>query len=194
MTETNTDKEKVQSIPLEAIVKEAKKIEENCLHTSKSHFVSAHTWTKFHLWIGVPTAILAAIVGTLVFASFEQENNCVEKFLSNYGNIIAGIISIIVCTLTAVSTFLNPKEHSNTHLAAGNNYDSLMARARIFWTIDCRREETVDMLTAELKNFSTERDRLNRDHPQPSKGAYKKAKKGIDAGEADYKADKEVVS
>ena len=97
----------------------------------------------------------------------------------------------IVTILSAVATFLNPKECSNTHLTAGNNYDSLLTRVRIFWTTDCRMEESTDILSDKLKDFAVERERLNRDCPQPSKWAYKKAKEGIEKGEAEYQIDKE---
>jgi len=182
MTEKSTDQEKGQSIPLEAIIKEAKRIGEDCLHTSKSHFVVAHLWTNFHLGIGIPTAVLAAIAGTVAFASF-----C-------HSNTIAGVLAIIVCILSALATFLNPKECSNTHLNAGNNYSSLLGSVRVFWTIDCRSEDSANILADKLKDFSARRDQLNRDCPQPPKWAYKKAKKGIDDGEAEYKVDKETAS
>ena len=178
MTERSTDREREQSLTLDAIIKEAKRIEENCLHTSKSHFVVAHVWTNFHLGTGIPTAVLAAIAGTMAFASLK------------YNNILVGVLSIIVCILSAVTTFLNPKECSNSHLTAGNNYDSLLTNVRIFWTIDCRREDSVNILADKLKEFSARRDQLNRDCPQPPKWAYKKAKKGIDEGEAEYRVDK----
>jgi hypothetical protein len=182
MTERSTDREKEQSPTLEAIVAEAKRIEENCLHTSKSHFVVAHFWSRFHLLVGIPTAVLAAIAGTIAFASF------------TYGNIIAGFLSIIVTILSAVATFLNPKDCSNTHLKAGNDYDSLLTRVRIFRTIQCRTEQSVDILEAKVNDFAAERDRLNHDCPQPPRWAYKKAKKGIDEGEASYEVDKQSVA
>jgi hypothetical protein len=47
------------------------------------------------------------------------------------------------------------------------------------------------ILTQRLKTHSEKRDRLNRECPQPFKWAYKKAKKGIEEGEAEYFADKE---
>jgi len=94
--------------------------------------------------------------------------------------------------LTAITTFLNPKEKSNTHLVSGNNYDSLLSRVRIFWTIDCWRENSEEILTLKLKELSEERERLNRECPQVSKRAYKKARKGIQEGEANYKVDKTV--
>lgn len=181
MVEKSTDREKDQSLTLEAIIKEAKRIEENCLYTSKSHFVVAHFWTNFHLWLGIPTAVLAVMAGTIAFASFK------------YGNSIAGVLSIIIAILSAIATFLNPKECSNTNSIAGNNYDSLLTRTRIFWTIDCRREESIEILADKLKELSTERDRLNRECSQPPKWAYKRAKKGIEEGEAEYKVDKELV-
>jgi len=157
MTDRSTTKEKDVSITYEAIVKEAKRIEENCLYTSKSHFAAAHFWTNFHLWIGIPTAILAAIAGAIALAEFQHHN------------VVAGAISIIVAILTAVATFLNPKENSKSYLTAGNNYDSLLTRVRIFWTIDCRRENSIELLSDRIRDFSQERDRLNRDSPQPPK-------------------------
>ena len=64
MTDSKTTEEKPQSQTKEAIIKEAKRIEENCLHTSKGHFVVAGFWSNFHLWLGIPTVILATIAGT----------------------------------------------------------------------------------------------------------------------------------
>lgn len=178
MTEQVTTEEKVVSKTKEAIINEAKRIEENCLYTAKGHFLAAQFWTNFHLWVGIPTVILAGVAGTAALAKFDNDN------------IVAGILSIVVVVFTAVATFLNPKERSNTHLVSGNNYDSLLSRVRIFWTIDCWRENSEEILTLKLKEFSDERERLNRECPQVSKRAYKKAKKGIQEGEANYKVDK----
>ena len=75
-------------------------------------------------------------------------------------------------------------------MTAGNNYDSLLSKARIFWTIDCRREDSVELLSDKLKDFAEQRDRFNRDYPQPPKWAHRMAKKGIEEGEAEYIVDK----
>jgi len=178
MIKQSTTKEKIIALAKEAIIKEAKRIEENCLYTAKGHFVTAQFWTEFHFRIGIPTVIIAALAGTSALAQFDNRN------------IIAGILSIIVVVLTAITTFLNPKEKANIHLTSGNNYDSLLSRVRIFWTVDCRRENLEEILTANLKDLSEERDRLNRESPQVPRWAYKKAKEGIEEGEANYKVDK----
>ncbi|MBE9594724.1 MAG: SLATT domain-containing protein, partial [Proteobacteria bacterium] len=77
----------------ENIIKEAKRVEEDSMYSAKGHFVVANFWMKFHLWIGVPTAILAAIAGASALSQFDNHN------------IIAGILAIVVTALTAVTTF-----------------------------------------------------------------------------------------
>ncbi len=180
MADQLSTEEKVISVAKDEIIKEAKRIEENGLYTAKGHFVAAHFWDNFHLWIGIPTVVLAAIAGTAAFAKFDTDN------------LFAGVLSIVVVVLTAVTTFLNPKERAHTHLTAGNSYDSLLTRARMFWTIECRRENSDDALLAKLKNLSDERDRLNRECPQGPKWAFRKARKGIEDGEANYKVDEKA--
>ena len=159
----------------EAIIEEAKRMEENCQYSAKGHFVAAQFWNNFSLWIGIPTVILAAVSGALAFASII---------------VFVGIISTVVVVLSSVATFLNPKERSNTHLLAGNNYDTLYTRARIFWTIDCRLEQSEQILTNKLKDLIDQRDRLNRECPQIPIWAYKKGKRGIERGESQYRVDK----
>jgi len=175
-----TTQEEISSKTKAAIIDEAKRIEENCLHTAKGHFEAAQFWANFHLWIGIPAVVLAGIAGAAAFAKFDQNN------------IIAGILSLIVVVLTSIATFLNPKDRSGSHLSAGNNYDSLLTRVRIFWTIDCREEESDSVLATKLKDFSDQRDKLNRECLQVPKWAFEKARKGIEEGEAAYKVDQKL--
>ncbi|MCK4905755.1 SLATT domain-containing protein [bacterium] len=174
----NTIQETVVSTTQKAVIKEAKRIEESALCTAKGHFAAAQFWANFHLWVGIPTAILATIASASALGQFDNHN------------IIAGILSIIVVALTALATFLNPNEKANVHLNSGNNYDAFQSRARIFWTIDCWEEESEQVLTSRLKDLSEQRDKLNRGSPQVPAWAYIIARKGIKEGEADYKVDK----
>ncbi|MCL6088178.1 MAG: SLATT domain-containing protein [Actinobacteria bacterium] len=174
-----TTAEKSVSKTKEEIIKEAQRIEESTMYSSKGHFVAANFWTNFHLWIGIPMILLAAIAGAYALSQFNPKH------------IIAGIISIIVAALSSVMTFLNPNEKASTHLNAGNNYDSLQNKVRMFWSIDCWREESEQVLTERLRYFSELKDRVNQSSPQIPCWAYKLAKKGILQGESDYKVDKE---
>ena len=162
----------------EEIIKEAKRIEEVLLYSSKGHFASAHFWGNFHLWIGVPAVLASSIAGAAALAKFDPQHT------------VAGVLSIAVAALSAIMTFLNPNEKVSMHLKSGNDYDSLMNQVRIFWSIDCWESESEKVLTEKLKYFSEQKDRLNHSCPQIPKWAYKLAKKGIEDGEGDYAVDK----
>jgi hypothetical protein len=47
-------------------------------------------------------------------------------------------------------------------------------------------------LTDRLKRYCEERDKLNREYPQPFRWSYRAAKKGIEEGEAEYFIDKQI--
>lgn len=148
-----TTAEKPTSKTKDEVIKEAQRIEEGVLYSAKGHFVSANFWTNFHLWVGIPMVLLAAIAGASALSQFDSKH------------IVAGIISIIVAALSGVMTFLNPNEKANSHFNAGNNYDSLQNKVRMFWSIDCWRDESEQVLTEKLKHFSEQKDRLNQSSP-----------------------------
>ncbi len=159
------------------IIKEAKRIEEALLFSSKKHFKAASLWSGFHLCIGIPIVLVSGLAGATAFAQFDVNH------------VIAGVLSLGIAALSSVMTFLNPNAKAAAHQIAGNKYDSLMNRVRIFWSIDCWRMESDEVLTEKLKHFSEQKDNLNQSSPQTSFIAYWLAKKGIEGGEAKYKID-----
>ena len=172
-----TTGERPASQTREEVIKEAKRIEEGLLYSSKGHFCASHFWGNFHLWIGVPMVLLSGIAGAAALSKFDPEH------------LIAGLLSILVAALSGVATFVNPNERVSAHLNAGNSYDALLNKVRIFWAIDCWRDESDQVLTERLKHFSDQKDELNRKCPQIPNWAYRRGKKGIEAGEAAYKVD-----
>lgn len=170
--------EKPVSKTKDEIIKEAKRIEEGLLYSSKGHFTASYFWGNFHLWIGVPVVLLSAVAGASALSQFDPKH------------VVAGLISILVAALSGVMTFLNPNEKASVHLNAGNNYDSLMNKVRIFWSIDCWRDESEQVLTEKLKYISEQKDKLNQSCPQVPRWAYKIARRGIKDGEGDYSVDK----
>lgn len=152
-------------------------MEEGLLYSSKGHFAASGIWSNFHLVIGVPAAILAAIASAAALRKFDPEG------------IVSAVCSMIVVVLTAVMTFLNPNSKASAHLNAGNSYDSLMNRVRIFWSIDCWRTEGDEVLVERLNHMSEQKDKLNQTCPQIPHWAYLIAKRGIAAGEGRYSID-----
>lgn len=162
----------MDSTLLDEYQNEANRIIEDALHSSKSHYNAADRWRHIHLWIGIPNAIIAALAGVSAF------NGC---------EIIAGSLAVAVAAITAVNTFLNPGDRASTHKRCAGEYHSLKNRARIFINIICRQYSSVDELNAKFEEMVTKRDDLNSTSPQIPEWAFRKAKTGIDAGEAEYK-------
>src|SRR5881394_1255412 len=63
--------ERAVSKPREEIIRQAKRMEEGLLYSSKGHFAASAFWSKFHLWIGIPMVILAAVAGANAFKQFD---------------------------------------------------------------------------------------------------------------------------
>lgn len=171
--------ERAVSRPREEIIREAKRIEESLLYSSKGHFAAAHFWSKFHLWVGIPMVVLAAIAGAAALRKFDTDGT------------VARICSIVVVILSAVMTFLNPNDKASAHLNAGNSYDALMNKVRMFWSIDCWRTEADEILAEKIAHLSEQKDKLNQTCPQIPPWAYAIAKRGIKAGEGSYSIDKD---
>lgn len=178
MPNLTTTAESPVSKTRDEVIKEAKRIEEGTLYSSKGHFNASALWRRLQYWLGIPATILAAVAAASAFAQLDK------------GNTLAGWMSIIVAALSGLTTFLNPQERAANHFEAANQYDALHNKARIFWTIDCLGNDSDLMLTNRLKELSEEKNALNKQSPQIFKWAYALAKRGIAAGEGSYSVDR----
>ena len=161
----------------EKIIKELKRIEEDALCSSKSHFNAAQIWANWHLWLGIPATVLSAIAGVSALSQFD------------YHDIVAGILAILVAGITVLITFLNPNERAEIHINAGNAYDQLRNNTRIVYEIDAE-SGVITPLTEKLKQLNNKRSELNSQFPRPSIRTFEKVRKEIERGEAEYTVDK----
>ena len=129
----------------EAIKREAHRVEEDCMYSSKGHYNAAASWSHTHLWIGIPTAILAAIASGTAFGDH---------------GVIAGCLGIGVTALSALSTFLDPSGKSNAHRSAANQYLSLRNLTRIFRELELGSGDN-ETLKKRIKELAAHRDSLN---------------------------------
>src|SRR5215475_6229450 len=97
---------------LAEIIREAKRLEENSLYSCKGHHYAARGWRNRHLWLGIPTVVIAAIVGAAAFSQYAKEYPLVA--------ILGGFLSIVVAVLSGITTFLNPNELQAAHLTAAH--------------------------------------------------------------------------
>ena len=158
------------------LISEAKRIEEDALYSFKGHHNAAESWKYVHYWVGIPTAILAALGSA---SAFSEEN------------IIAGVLGIIVASLTALSTFLDPSGKQNNHKASGDAFGVLKNQARLFYEIEISIGSDAHKLQEILKSLALKRDELNSTSPTIPRKAYMKAKKDIESGSNFYQIDME---
>jgi hypothetical protein len=158
---------------LTALVTEAKRIEEDSLYSSKGHLEASRTWDRWHYLIGVPTALTAAVAGVSALNDYPTISAC---------------LALLVAATSALMTFLNPKDHANAHVRAGNLYGGLRNDARIFHTIQSQITAPSELAKA-LLELNSRRNTLNSDSPRIPRGAFERARTGIESGEATYAAD-----
>ncbi len=161
----------------EQVAREARRIEEDTLYSAKGHFSAAHVWGNLHLWLGVPAALIAGVAGVSALAEFD-----------NHGT-VAAVLALTVAALTAVATFLKPEERVAQHREYGNRYNALRNRSRIFADIEVTTLD--ERLVDRLLDLSGERDELNQTAPQIPRWAFRRAKRGIETGQATYRVDSE---
>jgi len=141
-----------------------------------AHKYTARQWSTFHLWLGIPSAVLAALSGVSVFSNLDGSK------------ILAGILSILVASLTALNTFLDPSRRSSIHLAASNKYDQARYRARnstLFINqlggvpVVLVKDVSFQTLRQEFEAVSNELQKLNSESPIIPEWPLRKAKKSL---------------
>ena len=163
--------------PNHAISNELERIEEDCIHSGKSHFNAHARWSHYHYWLGIPAVLLSSVAGLAFFKDYPE---------------FGGALSAIVAVLTALSTFLKPYERAAAHKGAGDQYLSLRNDARVFREIRltqaCDAQAAIDGLT----EFTNRRNELNQASAQFSNSDFLKARAGIEAGEAAHAVDNQL--
>lgn len=82
------------------------------------HYRAALRYSKLHFWLGIPTVILATIVGTSLFATLQEKPDVKWQ-------IAVGIMSLAAALFSALQSFLNYGEKAERHRAAGARYNAV---------------------------------------------------------------------
>ncbi|MGB0833915.1 MAG: SLATT domain-containing protein [Psychrobium sp.] len=160
------------------IISECKRVEEDTEHSFKSHYNAAEFWSNINLFLGLPAALLGAIAGGTSAADGAQATVTAAAFLAT---------AFVTCL-----TFLKPGVKADAHKNAGDLYQTLRNKTRLFREIEL--DDSIPDIDAKKKLIALvdRRDELNSIMPTIPRKAYEKAKKDIDAGRAKYAVDKEV--
>ncbi len=83
-----------------------------------AHRFAAKGYSTLHLWMGIPAVVLATVVATSVFASWEGQ-------LEGYGRILTGMLSVGAAIFAALQTFLRFEEKSEKHQMTDARYGAI---------------------------------------------------------------------
>jgi len=153
---------------------EASRVEEDTEHSFKGHYNAAARWARYHLWIGLPAALVAAVAGAAAFKGHPEW---------------AGALALVSTALTTVLTFLKPSERAEIHKAVAGQYQALRNQARVFREIGLLDGMTAEEAKTRLFALAEARDELNQRAPAIARGDYDLAKQDIDGGRARYRTD-----
>lgn len=159
---------------IQKLVAECRRIEEDAEHSSKGHYNAGDRWGRYHLFLGLPAAIVAAIAGAAAF------KDCPE---------LAGSLALVSTALTTVLTFLKPSERAEIHKSVGSQYHALRNQTRIFREIELSGGLDAETAKERLLELARIRDELNTASPGIPRRDYEKGKQDIDIGRSRYQVD-----
>ena len=162
-----------------ALRDEAKTLYIDSAYSAGGSLRAGQRWGSVDFWLGVPTALLGAVLGVGAAAS---------ALLEATG--VAAILAICSVGLSGVRGFLRPDERAEAYRLKGNKYIRLRNAARRFANIDVRSTLPTDELRARLEDLRTQYADLTETPPLDiPPWAYAETKQRIDAGEASYTND-----
>lgn len=160
----------------DGIVAELLRLEESSRYSAQAQFSQAKIWRATNLWLGVPSAALAAIAGGTGLATTE-------------GRTVIAVLALLAAGLGAIMTTLNAARRAELAHAVANAYLALENDARIIRTIHLYQDELPE-LRRELGDLAARRSDINATAEIPFRIAYWSAKRSIASGATTFDVDK----
>jgi hypothetical protein len=157
-----------------AISSELERVEEDCIHSAKSHFNASARLNTMHWSLGGVATVSSALAGASLFADHP---------------IVSGILAITAAVLTSLVTFLKPAERAAKHHDAGNQYLALRNESRRLNVLFLPSWQDVNDARDAVESLSARHNDLNRAALPFSRVDFETARDGINEGEATYAVD-----
>jgi len=166
-----------------ALDREANRLLEDSLHSSKNNLQAGSWWSDFNTRVGASAEGLAAILAGGAGVSALLDTN----------TLVTAGLAIASSVLSAIQAFLKPAEKADAYTLKGARIMALRSETRMFREIDLISEATDDELRLKLEDLRKRYAELNETPPLVvERRHYEKARKSIEAGEADYAIDKKA--
>jgi hypothetical protein len=170
----------VSSELLQGLTDQTKRIYVDASYSGKAHLDAAAKWQKWNTRLGIPATVAS---------SFLAAGAAVSALINGYPWVTASLAGA-AAVLNGLRSFLQPEVKAQAHGLKGNQYLALRSDAQTFLEIDLRAGFPKNQLVNAMKDLRRRYNDLIQTDPQlTDPGAYASAKRGIEAGEANYTND-----
>ncbi len=136
----------------------------------RAHYGTAIRLRHKNYWLGIPAIVLAAVVGTSVFAALESKPQLALQ-------IAVGLMSIAVAVLSALQTLLRFSERAESHRAIAAKFATLHRKACQYLANPPQSDSDTD---AWATAFRTEWDKLSDGAPTSNSRDWAAARRRTD--------------
>ncbi len=163
-----------------ALADQAEHLYVDASYSSRGHYEEAANFAKLSRFLGVPLAIVGGLAAAAAGASA----------LLNDQRLVTAGLALASAVLTSVHGFFRPEENAEAHGAKAGRYKAIRDDALLFLKIDLVSGASEAELVGRLKAMRNEYKDLALLKPHRiSRGAYERARAGIERGEASYEND-----
>ena len=153
---------------LNRIRDEARRLEYQCLWAAERHYAAETPLYALNHWLGIPSAVLAAIAGTTAFTTFQHHEW------------VTAVIALSASVLTSLLTFIDPYKKASVHHRIGRGFEALYHDAGILARFEVERDNpNLPGLDAKLEALVTKFNELLQSSPGLPGHAYRTAAKNL---------------
>lgn len=161
------------------ILREAKRLEEDILYSSKARFTMSNFWYYIHGTFGIIVIGGSILFGALSFANLNLP-------------IDINILSLIVIIISILQVFFNPYEQSRINKNLGDEYNQLKQEIRLFYNVEIYNNNVEDNIE-KIKFFAKCKNEIDYKSSPILGYFYNKAKKSIEEKrEHEHEVDKKI--
>lgn len=162
------------------IIREAKRLEEDILYSSKSRFGMSNFWHYLHGTFGI-----IVIGGSILFGALSFTNLNLP--------IPINLLSLIVIVISMLQVFFNPYEQSRINKNLGDEYNQLKQEIRLFYNVEVYKNNIDDNIEI-IKVFARRKNEIDYKSSPIWGHFYNKTKESIEEKhEHEHKVDREEV-
>ena len=146
----------------------------------QAHYLAGRRYERFHRYLGIPTTLIMAIVGTTIFSNISE--NAIN--LPAHWQIAIAGSSVLAAALSGLQTFLGFAELGEKHRLAGARFAHLKQTLEL---LECLNNE---LKYNNLQEIEAEWGKLREESPNLPQTVWKKIKRKLTYEEHNKKYDR----